>query len=177
MPKTAAARAKENAHARLMADGSPEKSIKVTRRHSEATRAALAMRAQTVANKLANHVEFPSKHPMSATQVSAAKTILDKVVPSVQATEYGQHSDPYAGRSEAQLVASLVQLCKQYPELVKELADRLGPETLQEAGAIATGPATIDGEAEQEPAEREPVLPEEKPAACEPVLEDQKPAV
>jgi polynucleotide 5'-kinase involved in rRNA processing len=60
------------------------------------------IRAEVLAHRLEQHVE--GKVELSATQVQAAKILIDKGKPSLQAVEQTIHEEP---KSEAEIVAQL----------------------------------------------------------------------
>ena len=66
---------------------------------TRARRLSESIRAGMVIRKLCDHVEDAEAHPMTATQVAAARTLLNKVCPDLKAVEMsgsdGHGSDPY----------------------------------------------------------------------------------
>jgi hypothetical protein len=85
------------------------------------------LRAEVLASRLEEHVE--GKRELSATQVQAAKILIDKGKPSLQAVEQTVHEEP---KSETEIMAQLSTL----------LAD---PGTRAQIQAMLNGsPAVVD---------------------------------
>lgn len=58
---------------------------------------------------------------LSQSQVTAAKALLDKALPTLQAVEAHVITEPAATRSEADLLADLRALVRAYPDVVRSM--------------------------------------------------------
>ena len=76
------------------------------------------VRAELLANRLEQHVNGAVE--LSPTQVQAAKILIDKGKPSLQAVEQTTHEEP---ASEGQIMASLAHLISQNPALLRPLIE------------------------------------------------------
>jgi len=72
---------------------------------------------------------------LSATQIQAAKILLDKSLPSLQSADITAHSLPQMETDEA-LKAKLLALIRSDPLLIKELVGHIDPHTLPAHPAI-----------------------------------------
>lgn len=74
------------------------------------------------------HSAAMGKAEMSATQVAAAKVLLDKAMPTLQAVEQS-HSEPAVTRSEAELLEELKALLAANPDLAQKALAELAKES------------------------------------------------
>lgn len=73
------------------------------------------------------HSAAMGKADMSATQVAAAKVLLDKAMPTLQAVEQ-TNTEPAVTRSEAELLAELKQYLSAHPDLTQQALAELAKE-------------------------------------------------
>jgi hypothetical protein len=74
------------------------------------------------------HSAAMGKADMSATQVAAAKVLLDKAMPTLQAVEQS-YTEPAATRSEAELLAELKAVLASNPDLAQKALAELAKES------------------------------------------------
>lgn len=77
----------------------------------------------TLVNKLQEHVANPDATPLTDTQIRAAKILLDRTLPTLQAAEI-THLDENDRLSEGEIVAKLDALIASKPELLDVLLAR-----------------------------------------------------
>jgi hypothetical protein len=79
-----------------------------------------ALRAEFAAKKLEAFMRDPQKHPMEPTEVTAAKILLDKGKPSLQAVEQ-TNIEPALARTEAEIIESLSKIIEANPDILTQL--------------------------------------------------------
>jgi hypothetical protein len=111
----------------------------MTVRQAETVR--LMIDSSRVVNRLQDHLEGETE--LSATQVQAAKILLDKSLPSLQSADITAHSSPQM-EGEAELKAKLLALIQSDPLLIRELVRHLGPHALVTDGTSTRTLSELD---------------------------------
>jgi hypothetical protein len=79
-----------------------------------------AIRAEFAAKKLEAHMRSPEKNTLTPTQVSAAKILMDKGKPSLQAVEQ-TNIEPALARTESEIIESLNKIIDANPDILTQL--------------------------------------------------------
>lgn len=102
----------------------------LTVRQAESVR--LMIDSTKIVNRLQRHIhgdESGEPVELSATQIQAAKILLDKSLPSLQSADITAHSSPQIEPQEV-LQAKLLEVIRSNPLLIRELVSALGPHAL-----------------------------------------------
>ena len=101
--------------------------------------ARLAIKTTQIVNRLQAHTD--GEVELSATQVQAAKILLDKSLPSLQSADITAHSSAQIEPDDV-LQAKLLALIRSNPQLIRQLAQALGPQALIEHSPDTVEPTT-----------------------------------
>ena len=119
----------------------------MTVRQAESVR--LMIDSTKLVNRLQDHVHGKETSDgeltpveLSATQIQAAKILLDKSLPSLQSADITAHSSPQMEGEDA-LKAKLLALIQSDPLLIRELAKHLGPHAVLEGAPEGDTPPLL----------------------------------
>ena len=108
----------------------------MTVRQAESVR--LMIDSTRLVNRLQDHIhgkEDGTTVDLSATQIQAAKILLDKSLPSLQSADITAHSSPQI-EGEGALLAKLAELLRKNPQLIKDIQAIPEGHTLPGVGQI-----------------------------------------
>ena len=130
MPQTAEQRseqASKAAQARYANGGEPSNQFTTGKRTRHDKGTIDAVRAEFAAKKLMQCVKGNGKSTLDRNQVAAARALLDKGKPSLQAIEQ-TNIDPAASLSESQIRENIKQLLVEHGSLVAEILAEIARE-------------------------------------------------
>lgn len=132
----------------------------MTVRQAESVR--LMIDSTRLVNRLQDHIHGKTDASgntvavdLSATQIQAAKILLDKSLPSLQSADITAHSSPQIESEEA-LVAQLQRLIEKYPHLISQLT-RVQPAIPAPEGGTQVGDEAVS--APHQPDEIHSIIP------------------
>ena len=101
----------------------------LTKQRGESARQSI--RVGMIVKRLQDHID--GKADMSATQQAAAKTLLDRALPTLTATELTTHEEIPA---ESNILASIAALLSRNPALKQALASQLNADLARAAPGV-----------------------------------------